>query len=143
MTEQVEPTAFMEYISLYWMIATTYISPGFLVLCIGFCLWMIWQSMKFNYHYYIKHGELVIFVPNKGSDTEYHVQQLCKEKEYDEEYSAWAFTLFLCLIVLIVGQIIAFLWPISIIIFLPMMTVWFLARPKRKRAVFMSKLQGT
>lgn len=127
---------------VYWGITSGYIMPAMLVLSSLFSLWMIFQSLKFNYYHYIKFGEFVVLIPSKGTEAERDMQMISRETGVDEDYAAWLFTLLLCSLVTGAGQIASVIWPISLVVILPMTLVWLLARTKRKKAVFVDKLQG-
>lgn len=129
----------------YLYITSHYVIWVFLFLGVLLSLKVMYGSLKFNYHFYIRHGEFCILGYSEdfvGTQKANRIETLCKELNIDRKFVPWINVLLTSLMFCVVFAFCGALWPITTIIALPLISVRILGHKKRLKHVFVEKLEG-
>lgn len=124
---------------LDWFFPTMLIIGGFIAL-----RFLIWNSLKFNYYHYLKHGEFVLAWGDDGNEQEKinRRKKIARDIKCDPDFVSWFGALLMSVVVLVGHGLIALFWPITIILILPLMAVRAIGYRKRRKIVFVQKING-
>lgn len=105
---------------------------------------LMYDSLRFNYHYYLKHGEFVFIWPLDGETKKREqIIKIAKDNNIDAvEFVSWVGTLIMSSGVTAGLLLIAVAWPLTIVTVVPPLVVRGLAYRKRQKISFTQKLKG-
>lgn len=126
-------------IGLDWFFPIMMVIGGYIVL-----RHLMFNSLRFNYRHYLEYGEFVICWGDDGNNNEKKDRRLriSKEIKAEEDFVSWLAALLMSLVVLAIAAAIAYLWPITIVLVMPLMLVRLIGYRKRKKIAFTQKLKG-
>ena len=111
------------------------------------------QSLRFNYHLYVTHGQFAFWTVDEGGKTWNQRKEVAEKLKFltrggkteladtDLMFLAWWPVSLVCLTVWTAFAISGFLWPIVLFAGLPFFTIRLIAYRKRKKVVFVDKLK--
>lgn len=150
-TEIIEPEIIADpsiWLSMWdgYTFGLSYIFPAFMLLATYVALrHLLWESLRFNYHHYLKYGEFVLLWGDDGGNVtkRENRQELAKElKMMEDDFASWAASLCMSIFIYAVCAVIAVLWPFTIILVFPLIIVRLIGYRKRKKIVFVQKING-
>ena len=105
---------------------------------------LIWNSLRFNYLHYLEYGEFVICWGDEDGNVtkKENRKEIAKQIKCDADFVAWFAALCMTAVCMAIHALIALLWPITVIIVMPMMAVRAIGYRKRKKISFTQKLKG-
>lgn len=105
---------------------------------------LVYESLKFNYHYYLAHGEFVIIWPTDNEQTKTaRIAAVAKaNKINDITFISWGATIIMSVVIIAVFSFIAVAWPITTLTTLPLLILRAIAYRKRQKIAFTQKLKG-
>lgn len=131
--------------SWYWTTTKNYaISTGVVMMMIT-ASYIMFCSLRFNYHYYIKHGKFALFCEG-DSEPEYKIRINSVAEELNIQsnciFLPWVQAFIATVIVCVVIFLLSLIWPITSIAILPLVVIRLIAYRKRRRIAFLQKLEG-
>lgn len=129
----------------YWFVTKNYAISTGIIMMIGTISYVLFSSLKLNYYYYIKHGQVVLFCDvSTEHDYKARIKKIAKEHNiwFDHEFLPWIQAFIFSIISCVVIFLLALIWPITSITVLPLFIVKLIAYRKRKKIVFLQKLEG-
>lgn len=133
---------FLDTLSFY-PLTMVYAATIFVGCAIIVSLYYIFQSLRFNYHYYIRYGEFLIRIVD---NHDYKALERMGEIKNQMRYTGpveWLLVLLVSIGAIVCGGLLAAVWPVAAIAILPLAITRLLASRKRTKAVFTEKLKGT
>lgn len=129
----------------YWMITKSYAIPGGLIIMSAIALYIMGASLRLNYHYYIKHGQFVFFTGEGTREYKKKITEVSQEHKIslDDDLLPWIQALIGIGLQAIIVLLFAFIWPLTLITVMPLAVVRLIAFRKRKKTLFVQKLEGT
>jgi len=105
---------------------------------------LMYDSLRFNYRYYLEYGEFVILWPMDGEQKKKdQIQKIIKENNIEtSEFVSWLGALIMGLFVTAILLVVAVAWPLTIVTVVPPLIVRGLAYRKRQKINFTQKLKG-
>ena len=103
----------------------------------------LYRSLRFNYYYYLKYGEVVIILSD-GNDTDKKdkVKDLAHTLNlYPWSCLPWIAALFGCILIIFLAGMMSVLWPVALVVVVPMLLVRALGYRKRQKFVFQQCLK--
>jgi hypothetical protein len=105
---------------------------------------LVYESLKFNYHYYLAHGEFVIVWPGENEQTKAaRITAIAKANNINDiTFISWGATIIMSVVIIAVCSFIAVAWPITTFTTLPLLILRLVAYKKRRKITFTQKLKG-
>lgn len=150
-TEIVEPEVIADpgfWLSLWhgYLVILDYALPALMIIGgIIVLRFLIWESLRFNYHHYLQYGEFVILWGDDGGNHEKaeRRKKIAKDlKIMDDDFTSWMAALVMSLVVFAIHVVTALLWPVTMILVVPLAIVRLIGFRKRKKIAFTQKLKG-
>lgn len=128
----------------YWMWTKAVAIPGGFLIMFCITIYILAISLRFNYHYYIKHGEFVLYL-DAGDHRNNSIKDIVKQYKIgvDNDLLPWFQALIAIGIQAGLIFILSLVWPIASITILPLALVRLIAYRTRKKTLFLQKLEGT
>lgn len=105
---------------------------------------LVYESLKFNYHYYLEHGEFVIVWPMDGEQKKAErIAAIANANGIaDITFVSWCGAMTMSLVIAVTFALTAVAWPITAFTTLPLLILRCIAYRKRQKIAFTQKLKG-
>lgn len=127
-----------EFLEFYETAARA-VLPYFMALGVLGCFVIMYESMHFCYRYFIHSGNVLVWGVHDDNDLD----RLWKDK-FDKKGLpvGWGIAIILCLLLLAVSWLSAWIWPVTFLFTLPLLVMIAIGYRTRKKTAFLQKLKG-
>jgi hypothetical protein len=126
-----------EFFEAYVTVAH-FLTPIFAGIGIGICLWVLSMSLRFTYLYFVQTGKMVLWGAENRNIEEVWVRKLDRRGLP----FGWGLALTISGFVILATWVSIWIWPITVLVTLPMLCIVLLGWRARKKTAFLQKLKG-
>ena len=128
----------------YWFVTKAYAISSSIILMVATTAYILFYSLRLNYHHYLKHGYFVFFCDGTAGAMYDQIESIAKKHNIwlDPEFLPWVHAFVTSVVMCFVIFVLSLIWPITLIIILPLIIIRLIAYRKRRKIVFLQKLEG-